>query len=194
MKDIKIRIDERGDEISIEADTPKKIGKHGYVCSVSFAIKVPQSFGASGESVNGGVYLRNLKGDVEAETVNGGVDCNDIWGEIHVATVNGGIDLDDVYNDVNAETVNGAINADFKETAPENVSFEVVNGKIDASFDTIPNATIRAETVNGSLRVAGQKVKKTGLIGRSYRADFGNGQGDYSFETVNGSINIDIPG
>ena len=193
MSEIKIKIDESGKVISIEADTPKKIGKRGYNCSVSFTIKVPTRFSVATESVNGGLNLENIQGAVDAETVNGGVNLENVWGKMHLETVNGGIDLENIYADVEAETVNGAINAEFKDSAPENVSFEVVNGKIDTSFETTPNATIRAETVNGSLRVGGQKIKKTGLIGRSYRAEMGNGKGDYRFETVNGSIRIDVP-
>lgn len=193
MKDIKIKIDESGKIINIEAETPKKISKHGYNCSVSFSIKVPTRFSVSAESVNGGLNLENIKGIVAAETVNGGVSLENVWGKMHLETVNGGIDLENIYADVEAETVNGAINAEFKDSAPENVSFEVVNGKIDASFETTPNASIRAETVNGSMRVGGQKIKKTGLIGISYRAEMGNGKGDYRFEAVNGSINIDFP-
>lgn len=190
VQEIKVDISEKGDKLYIEADTPKKFR---YTSQVSFSISVPSRYEISCESTNGGVNVENIQSGLKIETTNGGIDCRNIGKYIDVETVNGAVNLMEIGGNASAETVNGSIVADFTKNAPSKISMEAVNGRISVEFMSIVDAQINAETVNGSLEIAGQRVKKKGLIGKSFNGKFGSGKGDYNFETVNGSIEIDIP-
>jgi len=190
ITEFEVEIKEKGDDLYIEADTPSKFG---YSMQVSFDLKVPSRFKVECESTNGAISVNDIESGVKLETTNGAVECNNISGKIEVSAVNGSVTLDNVNGDTEVSTVNGAIECSFNQTPPDKIEIETVNGQIEVNFSFRPNAKIEAETVNGSLKIAGEKIKKTGLIGKSYTGEYGDGKGIYSFETVNGSVKVKMP-
>lgn len=190
LSKVKVVISEKKNRIKIQPDTPKKFK---YSFSVSFNIKAPRLMHVQSESMNGSISIENMDNGVHLETMNGGISCENVNGDIWVETVNGGISLQEIRGDTHAEVVNGSVEVVFRDAAPEKVQIASVNGKVKAVFTAVPNARIHAETINGSIIVAGERVLKKGVFVKEFDAEYGNGKGRYSFETVNGSVVIDMP-
>ena len=106
-------------------------------------------------TVNGGLSLRRVAGDVRAETTNGGLTVEldgDRWrgAGLDARTTNGGVQLD-IPRDYSARletgTVNGSMNIDFPVT---------VQGSIGRRITTQLGSggpSIRAITTNGGVRI-----------------------------------------
>lgn len=186
--DLIIHID--NNDLNIDTDFKSKMG---YSSSVSINLELPYRLKVECESMNGGIFVENITGGVVLETTNGGIKCENVSGGVEVETVNGGVSLNNIEGNTNAETVNGGLLAEFNKTTPDQVSLETVNGRVSVSFANAPNGTVHASTINGSLKISGKKVPKTGFFRKSYSQQFGEGKGEYTFSTVNGSVNIDLP-
>ncbi len=175
---IEIRIDATSDRIAIETKLPNSRswwggGNNG--ASVTYELSVPSNINLDGiGSVNGGVDIRGVFGNIKAKTVNGGIDVRDASADLKVETVNGGIDatLASLTGDqrVSADTVNGRINLTLPANADASVSVETVNGSIDGDD-------------------FGLEVEK-GFVGRSMDGDIGDGSARVSADTVNGGVKI----
>ncbi len=177
-------------ELHLKTDTPSKFG---YSSKVSYELKVPRKMKLRAESVNGSVEANGVYGGSKLNTVNGEIVCMDLHGGMRVETVNGRIKLTDVKGDTDASTVNGNIRCHFSGEPPLKLKMESVNGSIDITFSKEPDAAFDIETFNGSIEFFGKPVAKGEYYGpREYRAELGNGKGNYSIETVNGSIELGI--
>jgi DUF4097 and DUF4098 domain-containing protein YvlB len=140
--------------------------------SVHFSVRVPRGVRFAGRTVNGGVDVSGVDGDVVISTVNGGVHAAssghvraetvngsiaatmgkaDWTGPLELRTVNGGITLDlpgDLSTEVKAETVNGSIETDFPLTVQGRWSRRRLSGTIGGG-----GRDLHLETVNGSIRL-----------------------------------------
>ena len=190
LSEFTIKIEDKDGEIDIETKTPKKFR---YSTSVSFKISLPSSMALECESTNGSLRVENISGKVNLETVNGAVNCSKLQGDVDIEAVNGGIHLDGASGNTDIEAVNGAIDCKFINEAPSKISLETVNGKISVEFESYPDANISAETINGSITISGEKIKKSNILGTTYEGAFLDGKGTYEFETVNGSITVNVP-
>lgn len=151
------------------------------------------SWGDGGGSVS---YEVKVPRDVEldsVETVNGGVRISGVDGEVVASTVNGSLEIHDLSSDVALETVNGRIEADFARLDDQQfVRMDTVNGSIRISLPADANARVSAETVNGSIRGDDFDLQaEKGFVGRSMDGDIGNGSARVKLDTVNGTIRID---
>jgi DUF4097 and DUF4098 domain-containing protein YvlB len=107
-------------------------------------------------TVNGGIKLSRMAGDVEGRTTNGGVDV-DLEGRtwqgtgLDVQTTNGGVKLripDGYSAHLEAGTTNGGVNIDFPVT---------VYGRIGRSFSSDIGGggpTLRLQTSNGGIKIS----------------------------------------
>lgn len=140
--------------------------------SVQFVVKVPVSARVDATTVNGGLTIEGIEGDIEARTVNGDVDARSDGGRVEAETVNGSITVrtsaartadleystvngsitielrDGVNADVNLSTVNGRISSDFPMTLEGNINPRRIRARLGEG-----GASIRAKTVNGSIRL-----------------------------------------
>ncbi|MGA8940117.1 MAG: hypothetical protein WB439_13230 [Acidobacteriaceae bacterium] len=161
-------------QISIETGaTVEAHGPHsamGHNWSVSYKLLVPHRLAADFHTMNGGLSLNALNGDIQAETTNGGVDFDNLGGNVHLSTVNGGI-----HAHLSGNTWQGS-----------GLSAKTTNGGI--SVDAAPNysAHVVASTVNGGIDVAGQ----SGTRHHSIDTNIGHGGPTLDFETVNGGVSI----
>ena len=108
------------------------------------------------DCLNGGVQLRGLSGDVDGSTVNGGIHVKlsgDHWDGkgMRVSTTNGGVHIEvpgSYSANFESSTVNGGVHNDFssgeQERRNKNVSVQVGSG----------GATIHATTVNGGVHIS----------------------------------------
>jgi hypothetical protein len=144
--------------------------------SVDFTVHVPAQVAFVGKTVNGGISVSSLSGNVVTKTVNG---------SIKISTT----------GYAEAATVNGEINAKFTDgNWPKLLSFKTVNGEINLDLPASLSATVDAKTLNGSinsdfpLNVIEQKGRK------ALRGTIGSGGRDLVLKTLNGSINLRIAG
>ena len=111
------------------------------------------------ETVNGGVLLADVSGDVRGRTVNGGLDVRldgQRWDGtgLDVETTNGGVRmrLPDGYNaELTAETTNGGLDVDFPVTVQGRISN--LNRRIATTLGS-GGPRLHVRTVNGGVTIA----------------------------------------
>lgn len=157
-----------------------------YSVRYDFEVEAPQSVAADVKTVNGGVAVRGIGGEVSARTVNGGVT------------------LEEVGSASTAQTVNGAVKVSVTQTPTASLNAKTVNGSIDVAFPRNLNARLRFQTMHGDVftnfpaaAMAAQPMQREEKDGRTvYRANrgfavqVGAGGPEHRFETLNGNIEI----
>jgi hypothetical protein len=147
-------------------------GHQGY--SISYVIRAPRQLTAELKTMNGGIELEHLNGDLHFDTTNGGVDLTDLAGNVHGSTVNGGLDISlsgDRWTGkgLDAETTNGGITLNIPENYSAHLETGTVNGGIEVNFPITVQGeikhhlatdigsggpTIHAETTNGGVTLS----------------------------------------
>jgi hypothetical protein len=147
-------------------------GHQGY--GISYVVHAPRQLSADLKTLNGGIELEHLNGDLSFDTTNGGVELTDLAGNVHGSTVNGGLDISLSGNRWNgkgldAQTTNGGISLDIPENYSAHLETGTVNGGIEVNFPiTIQGdikhhlttdiggggPTIHAETTNGGVTLS----------------------------------------
>lgn len=171
-KDIlsKVAVETSGD--SIRDSGPRfHLGDKGY--GVNYRIRVPRRLAIDLKSLNGGIDIAHLDGEIRFDTTNGGVGLDDLAGDVHGSTVNGGLDISLTGNSwrgkgLNAETTNGGVSLKIPSNYSAHLETSTVNGGISVNFPVtiqgeIKNrlstnlggggATIHAETTNGGVEI-----------------------------------------
>lgn len=72
-----------------------------------------------------------------------------------------------------------------------NLHAQTVNGGIEA---TSIDGDVRAQTVNGGVKVSAAGTAEGHTVNGSVSASMGRAEGPLSFQTVNGSITVELPG
>jgi hypothetical protein len=147
-------------------------GHQGY--GINYVIHAPRTIVADLKTMNGGIGLEHLNGDLKFDTTNGGVDLSDLSGNVHGSTVNGGLDISLsgdrwVGKGLDAQTTNGGITLNIPDNYSAHLETGTVNGGIEVNFPiTIQGdikhhlatdigsggPTIHAETTNGGVTVS----------------------------------------
>jgi hypothetical protein len=147
-------------------------GSRGY--GISYTIHAPHELSAELKTMNGGIGLAHLNGDLKFDTTNGGVDLTDLAGNVRGSTVNGGLDiaLSGVRwqgEGLHAETTNGGITLNLPDNYAAHLEAGTVNGGIEVNFPvTIQGEikhhldtniggggpTIHNETTNGGVTIS----------------------------------------
>lgn len=168
LEDVEIEVGRR----VIRADGPKLRGR-GRSWSVSYRLMVPRRTNLELQTLNGGIAIRDVEGEIEADATNGGMNLTRLAGDVRVHTTNGGlkVKLDgDGWRGrgLDANTTNGGVEL----LVPRGYSAELVTG-----------------TVNGSLKVDFPVTIK-GKIHKRLRATLGDGGPTVRVTTTNGSVKL----
>lgn len=126
------------------------------------------------------------------DTVNGGVAISGVSGEVVAESVNGDIDARDLVSDATLGTVNGGIEASFsKLEGRQDVKAETVNGRVTIYLPGDADVRISADTLNGSINARDFKLETNkGFVGSDLNGAIGAGSARLNVDTVNGSIKI----
>jgi len=126
------------------------------------------------------------------DTVNGGVKISGVSGEVNAESVNGDIDVEDLVSDATLGTVNGSIDASFKKLEDrQNVKAETVNGRVTVYLPGDADVKISADTLNGSINARDFDLETDkGFVGSDLNGAIGGGSARLNIDTVNGSIKI----
>ncbi|MDP8238022.1 MAG: DUF4097 family beta strand repeat-containing protein [Candidatus Hatepunaea meridiana] len=189
LSEIEIKINEKGKELEIEADTKDK---RGYSVSVSFKIQVPHRMKIEAETVNGSIDVTDINGGANIETINGSLNCSNMICDVDAETINGSINFDDVSGELDAETINGSIDCESALEPPQSISFETINGKVNVELKGIPDAKLNIAAVNGNIKLKGFAEVELKRNARSFSSTLGSGAGSYDISTVNGSVTFEL--
>jgi len=173
LDEASIVIDSASGSISIRTKYPES-KHHKDSASVEYTLKVPRRARLSAvETVNGGVEVSGVSGDVKISSVNGPVTAQNLAGEARLSTVN------------------GAVKASFDklEGAPS-ISLHTVNGSISLSIPEKANAEFNASTVHGGISSDFGMPMSRHRIGGSVSGRIGNGGAHIKLSSVNGGIHI----
>jgi len=141
--------------------------------TVEYRVKVPAGADVRFVTVNGGVEVSGLDGNVVAETTNGGVKARNVSGHLEASTTNGGVE------------------ADLSKMPQGGVKLECVNGGIELRLPKDSKATISASITNGGIETPGLDVDATGQNTRRHLEGRINGGGPrIEASGVNGGIKL----
>lgn len=166
--------EEVGDaRVRIEVRPPRLRGPSGH--EITWTIKVPKGVAVDLRTVNGGVKMVGLQGDVRARATNGGITGNRlVAANVDAAVTNGGVEI---------ELATAA--------ASGSIELESVNGGVSLTLPAESKADIAARCVNGGISVNGLAID---LIGQQSRrrldGKLNGGGARVSLETVNGGVRI----
>jgi hypothetical protein len=155
----------------IRATGPERRGGTGW--SVGYEILAPRSTDVDLKTVNGGIAIRDLRGDLAFATTNGGVSLEAVAGNVRGGTTNGGVSV----------TLTG------ERWDGESLNVRTTNGGVQVRVPEDYSARFEARTVNGGLRVD-FPVTTQGRIGRELSATLGDGGALVRAETTNGGVQV----
>jgi hypothetical protein len=133
---------------------------------VQYVILMPTQANLAASTVNGGVTVKGLRGDVNASTVNGDVAL-ETAGRASATTVNGKViaRIGKLDQDSSFSTVNGRIVISVSDAVNADVALSTVNGKIETDFPiTIQGRTSRRK-VEGRIGAGGPKLRLSTVNG-----------------------------
>jgi len=165
-----VRVTARPDKI--DADGPSGLGRHeGW--SVSYRLLVPTVSSLSLSSVNGGINIEDVDGDIQFKTVNGGVKLTNMAGNVRGTTSNGGVNVD----------------LDGPGWKGEGLNVETSNGGVHLRIAEQYSAHLEASTHNGGYNID-FPMRVQGRIDREINTDLGNGGAPIRIRTNNGGVRI----
>jgi DUF4097 and DUF4098 domain-containing protein YvlB len=136
---------------------------------VEYHVKVPAGADVKFATVNGGVEVTGLQGNVVAETTNGGVTARNIGGRLEASTTNGGLDIDLLRmpeGGVKLDCTNGGIKVRLPRDAKANISASISNGGIDAGSLPIENTgENNRRHLEGRMNGGGPRLEAEGVNG-----------------------------
>ena len=176
LDEVKIEVDAKADRIGIKTKYPdsKPRRNKNNSTSVDYTFSVPKQSRLDGVgTVNGGIEIEKVSGDVEASSVNGSVIATGLEGDVELSTVN------------------GSVKATFA-AVKKAVSLKSVNGAVSAALPPEANADVSANTLNGGITSDFPlPAKKHFPVGQNLDGKLGEGGPAIKMSTVNGGIHLD---
>lgn len=171
LEQMQIREDVTSARIRLEAPQQRNMGRTSL--EIKYHLTVPKTARVRVETVNGGIEVTGLDGDLRAETTNGGVVGRQLA------------------NNVRASATNGVIDVHMSKLGEEGVTLETTNGGVTLRLPESAKATVSARCVNGGIEVTEMALEQTGERSkRRLEAKLNGGGPPVRLETVNGGIKI----
>ena len=179
---LEIREEVSGERVRVESRPPRLSGFGGH--EIEWTVKIPKGVIVDLRTVNGGVRINGLQGEVHAKTTNGGVKGSGLRAHI-----------------LDASSVNGGIEIEFASplAAGASVEIETVNGGIELALPSASKAAITARAVNGGVRVDGLDIAKQEQSSereskRRLEGTLNGGGAKVNISTTNGGVRISKTG
>lgn len=140
---------------------------------VSYRLAVPTQTSMNLRTVNGGIALDDVEGQLEFRTTNGGVKLTKLAGSVQGRTVNGGVNVE----------------LDGSSWRGDGLDVQTQNGGVRLAIPAEYSARLEAGTVNGRIRVD-FPLTVQGRLDRDIEATLGAGGPTVRVKTMNGGVNI----
>jgi DUF4097 and DUF4098 domain-containing protein YvlB len=141
--------------------------------SVSFTLQVPTQTSLRLRTVNGGLMIQDIKGQMDLNTTNGGIHLLRVAGRVQGRTMNGGV----------------SVELDGSGWQGDGLDVETTNGGVKLSLPDGYSAHLETETRNGGLHVD-FPVTVQGEVGRRLSTDLGSGGPTLRLTTINGGVSV----
>ena len=171
---IEMREEIGSDRVRVEVRPPRMNGPAGH--EFKWTVRVPRGVHVDLRTVNGGVQLKGLDGDIRARSTNGGVTGAALTpSSLDAAVTNGGIEIELA-----------------KSVSSGTFDLEAVNGGVSINLPEDSKADITGRCVNGGISVAtGLSLETSGEQSRRrLDAKMNGGGARISLETVNGGVRV----
>jgi DUF4097 and DUF4098 domain-containing protein YvlB len=146
-------------------------------------------------TVQGQIALSNAKGRVDVTSVNDGIRLADIAGDVSAETTNGAITLERIDStNVDVYAVNGNVSYDGPIRDKGTYRFTTHNGNINLTVAEKANLTLSVRTYNGGFRSSFPVKLDDQSNRRRFSLALGNGSARVEVESFNGSIALRRPG
>jgi Putative adhesin len=158
---------------TVEAHGPSPMSGHSW--SVGYKLLVPHQLAGKFHTMNGGLSLTAIHGDIQGETTNGGLRIENLGGNVNVSTTNGGIKA----------------NLDGPTWQGSGLIASTTNGGVSVKLPSNYSAHLVANTTNGGTALNVPNANQDGVHRHSIDTKLGSGGPTISFETTNGGVSID---
>ena len=171
LAQLEIREEVGGSIVRVESRPPRISGFGGH--EIEWTVKIPKGLIADLRTVNGGVRLNGLTGEIYAKSTNGGVRGTKlIIDKIEASVVNGGVEIElsaplDASDSVELSSVYGGVTLALPAESKATITARAVNGGVRVSDDLKANQDEeshefeRRRRFNGTLNGGGAKVNAT---------------------------------
>jgi hypothetical protein len=171
LAQLEIREEVGGAAVRVESRPPRMSGFGGH--EIEWTVKIPKGLIVDLRTVNGGVRMNGLSGELYAKSTNGGIRGTKlIVDKIEASVVNGGVEIDlgaplDATDSVELSSVNGGVTLSLPMESKATIAARAVNGGVRVSEDL--KATQEEESheferrrrFNGTMNGGGAKVNAT---------------------------------
>jgi len=140
---------------------------------VNIELQVPRNAILTLNTKNGGISIRDFRGQAKIQTVNGGVSLSDVNGDIRGTTKNGGL----------------SINLTGDHWDGQGLDVETHNGGVNLTMPDHYSAALETATVNGRISID-FPITVQGKIGRELNTTLGSGGSKIRVVTTNGGVTI----
>lgn len=190
LEKVEVNVNEIGNKISIET----VYLENNIHVTVMMDIKVPMYVTVeSVQTKNGGVYLSNLKGDVQIDVKNGYITVCGVDGYVEAKTANGPITVQDTTGVNDIVTLNGIVYAEVYDIK-EDIEITTINGVMDVLINPELNADLEmeAKSIAGgiSLNDMFPLLEITRLDDRHIEATLGEGGNKIYMSITTGFIDL----
>jgi hypothetical protein len=170
---LEMREETSSTRVRIEVRGPRTSGIGGH--ELRWTLKVPKGVNVDLRTVNGGVRLSGLQGEIRARSTNGAVTGTDLTASALDASVtNGGVDIQ-------LASLSSTGNFDLKS----------VNGGVRLTLPADARVDLTARCTNGGISVTGLELQLEGEQSRRRVAGKLNGGGArVNVETTNGGVKV----
>ncbi|MEZ4416278.1 MAG: hypothetical protein R3E10_11085 [Gemmatimonadota bacterium] len=129
--------------------------------------------------------------DLRVETLNGGITLDDLQGDLEFRAQNGGVRLSRLAGDVQGRTTNGGLHVELSgdEWRGQGLDVETTNGGVRLEIPEGYSAELVTGTTNGGMDLD-FPVTVSGRIDRHIRATLGDGGPRVRVMTTNGGVRI----
>jgi hypothetical protein len=169
---IEMREEVGADRVRVEVRAPRMSGPSGH--EFTWTVKVPRGVSVDLRTVNGGIRLANLDGDVRARSTNGAIKGTALLASsVDAAVTHGGVEI---------EMAKAVTSGTFE--------LEAVNGGVSINLPADSRADIAGRCVNGGITSDLQLETVGEQNRRRLDAKLNGGGARVSLETVNGGVRI----
>lgn len=148
----------------VQAQGPESANNSGW--SISYEIFVPQSTSLNVTTVNGGINISDVRGNLHFDATNGGINLKRLAGEIEGATVNGGVNIELAGatwqgNKIDVKTRNGGVNITVPANFSAHFQTETVNGGLQSDFPVTTSGELKSRNHDFTIGGGGPMIHVT---------------------------------